>query len=379
MRILHIIYTSGIYGAEKHLLDLLPELKKYDIQCDLIFICPKKSISSLQAYCNQMNEKGIKTTLLPTTSKISVLLTVRTIYRYLKSNNIHIIHSHLFSADIIAVLIKKIYFKKLIILSTKHGYEEKYLVQYGLGNKKPRYNFYYFITRAIIKRTDYNLAVSRSLSEMYYSLKLSKNRMKYVHHGINPEPSSEIQAQVKGNPKIMIVGRLAQIKGHTYLFQALPEIIKKFPELKLFVLGDGPLKGKLIRQAASLNLLDHIEFVGFAKPQTHTPQCQLMIAPSLFESFGLVYIESFALKIPVIAFDAETANQIIENNETGILVHKLNTQALAEKIIYLLESPEIRIKIVENAFNRYLNYYTTERMVKETADWYYSVLNTIKE
>lgn len=374
MRILHIIYTSGIYGAEKHLLYLLPELKKYGIECDLLFICPKKSISSLQEYCFQMNEKGIKTTLLPTTSKISVLLTARTIYRYLKSNNIHIIHSHLFSADIIAVLIKKIYFKKLIVLSTKHGYEEKYLVQYGLGNKKPRYNFYYFITRAIIKRTDYNLAVSRSLSEMYYSLKLSKNKMKYIHHGINPERSSENEAQEKKNPKIMITGRLEQIKGHTYLFQALPEIIKKFPELKLFVLGDGSLKEKLFKQAASLNVLDHIEFVGFAKPQTYTAQCQIMIAPSLYESFGLVYIESFALKIPVIAFDAETANQIIENNVTGILVEKENIRALAEQIIFLLESPEERERISRNAYEKFQAYYTADRMAKETSAWYKSVL-----
>ncbi|HEY5371568.1 MAG TPA: glycosyltransferase family 4 protein [Hanamia sp.] len=370
MRILHLIYTSGIYGAEKHLLDLLPELKKYDIHCDLLFICPKRSIASLQEYCNQMNGKGVKTTLLPTTSKISVLLTARKIFRYLKLNNIRIIHSHLFSADIIAVLIKEIYFKKLIVLSTKHGYEEKYLVQYGLGNKKPRYNFYYFITRAIIKRTDYNLAVSSSLSEMYYSLKLSKNKMKYVHHGISPKPSSEIQAQINGNSNLMIVGRLAQIKGHTYLFQALPEIIKRLPELKLFVLGDGPLKENLIKQAKSLNILSHIKFVGFAKPQTYSSQCQLMIAPSLYESFGLVYIESFALKIPVVAFDAETANQIIENNKTGILVDKLNVDVLAEKIIYLLENPDERKRIVDNAYSKYLEYYTLERMAKETAEWY---------
>lgn len=376
MKVLHVIYTSGIYGAEKHLLDLLPELKKFDIQCDLLFICPKKSVLSLREYCNQLNEKGIKATLLPTTSKISLLLTLPTIFRYLRSNNIHIIHSHLFSADIIAVLIKKIYFKKLIILSTKHGYEEKYLVQYGLGNQKIKYNFYYFITRAIIKRTDYNLAVSRSLSEIYYSLKLSENKMKYVLHGINREPLTEIQKQRKGNPKIMIVGRLAQIKGHSYLFQALPEIIKKFPGLKLFVLGEGSLKEKLIKQAESLNILDHIEFVGFAKPQTYTPECQLIIAPSLYESFGLVYIESFALKIPVIAFDAETANQIIEDNKTGILVHKLNTKALSEKIIYLLGNPDERKRIVENAHSKYLEYYTVERMAKETAEWYRSVLTS---
>lgn len=378
MRILHLIYSSGIYGAEKHLLDLLPGLKKYNIDCELLFICPEESIASLQKYCDEMNGQGIKTTLLPEKSKNFVFQTVKKISRYLKSNHIQIVHSHLFSADLIAVLVKKIYFKNLVILSTKHGYEEKYLVQYGLGNKKIRYNFYYFISRAVIKRIDHNLAVSRALSEMYYSLKLQKNKMKYIHHGINLETYNEKKVQLKGEPKIIMVGRLCQIKGHTYLIQALPEIIKRFPELKLFLIGDGPLKDELINQATSLNVVNHIEFVGFAEPKTYSSQCQLMVLPSLFESFGLVYIESFALRIPVIAFDVEAGNQIIENNVTGILVPKGDIKILAEKIIYLLQFPVERNRIIENAYNKYLAYYNVERMAKETAEWYYSVLDPLQ-
>ncbi|MEO6220330.1 MAG: glycosyltransferase family 4 protein, partial [Ginsengibacter sp.] len=235
-------------------------------------------------------------------------------------------------------------------------------------------NLYYFITRVVINRIDHNLAVSRALSEMYHSLRLGKNNMKYIHHGISLEPCPEKHEQLKGNPKIIIVGRLFPIKGHTYLIQALPEIIKKFPGLKLIVVGDGPLKDRLVHQATSLGVLDHIEFVGFAKPETYSSQCQLMILPSLFESFGLVYIEAFALKIPVIAFDVEAGNQIIENNETGILVAKGDIKMLAEKIMFLLDSPVERNRIIENAYNKYLSYYNVERMAKETAEWYHSVL-----
>ena len=377
MRILHLIYTSGIYGAEKHLLDLLPALKKHDINCELLFICPKKSIPSLQDYCAEMKEKGIKTTLLPTKSKISVLLTARTISRYLKSNNIQIIHSHLFSADLIAVLVKTFYFKNLIILSTKHGYEEKHLMRYGLGNKKIRYNLYYFISRYVIKRIDHNITVSHALSRLYVHIKLCKKEMSYIHHGINLQPSIGKSLSGNGDPKILMVGRLSIIKGHTYLIQALPQIIKKFPNVLLILVGDGPLKKELERQAEELDVLKHIQFVGFAKPGDYSHECQLMILPSLFESFGLVYIESFALKIPVIAFDAEAGNEIIENNETGILVPKEDVKELAEKIISLLESPAERKRIIENAYSKYLNYYNVERMGKETAEWYHSVLKHV--
>ena len=262
MKILHIIYTTGVSGAENHLLDLLPELKKFDINCELVCICPQKNFTSLLAYCAKMNEKGIKTTLLTTRSRMNFLSTAKRIAGYLKSNHINIVHSHLFNADLIAVLVKKFYFKKLVILSTKHGYEEEYLIQYGQGNKRIRYNLYYFISRFVIKRIDHNLAVSRAISDMYAFLRLGKNKMKYVQHGVNIQPSNQKQVQLEGHPKIIIVGRLSEMKGHTYLIQALPEIIQKFPELKLIVLGTGPLKEELVKEAAALNVLHHIEFRG---------------------------------------------------------------------------------------------------------------------
>lgn len=376
MKILHLIYSSGIYGAEKYLHTLLPELKKYGVDCEMLFICPKKSISSLKEYCNEMNEKGIKTTLLPTISQLSFLFTARVVYRYIKSNNIQIVHSHLFSADFIAVLIKKFYLKKLIILSTKHGYEEKYLVQYGLGNKKIPHNLYYYISRAVSKHIDHSFAVSEGTANMYKLLKLGE--MKYIHHGINPLPANVKRINVEGDPKIIIVGRLSEMKGHEYLVKALPKIIKEFPQIKLIVLGEGALKEKLKNLARSLDVHEHIEFVGFAAPGAYIPQCKVMVLPSLFEPFGLVYVESFAARIPVVAFDTQAANEIIENNKTGILINKLNVEALAEKIVYLIGHPDERERIVENAYSKYLDYYTVDRMAKETAEWYESVLNSAK-
>ena len=167
MHILHLIYTGGVSGAERYLLNLLPETNKDGITCELLCVCPNKNVASMQAYCAEMNGKGIKTILLQSSSKLSFLFTARKISRYLKVNNIKIIHSHLFNADLIAFLVKKMYFRKLIILSTKHGYEEEYLVRYGLGNKKIRRNLYYYISKTIVKSIDYNLAISRAISEMY--------------------------------------------------------------------------------------------------------------------------------------------------------------------------------------------------------------------
>jgi glycosyltransferase involved in cell wall biosynthesis len=351
-------------------LQLLPELKKYNISCEAIFICPQKDIYAFKEYCQEMNDLGIKVTLLPIKTKISLLATAYSVGKYLKRNNISLVHSHLFSADLIAVIVKKLFFPRLIVFSTKHGYEEKYLLQYGLGNKKINRNFYYFISKAIIKRIDYNVAVSKTLSRLYTYLKLVKNEMKYINHGVKPNMPDSNKISLEGSPKIMIVGRLSEIKGHTYLLKAMPEVITQFPDVKLYIIGIGPLENDLYNEAKRLNILDHIEFAGLANPANYTHHCQAMVLPSLFESFGLVFIESFALKIPVIAFDTINGNQIIEDNKTGFLVKKEDVKALAEKIIFVLTLPEIAEEVVQNAHLKFRTEYTVEKMARETAHWY---------
>ena len=370
MKILHLIYTSGPFGAEKHLLQLLPELKKHNIDCEAIFICPRKNLSDFKEYCNEMKNLGIKITLLPLSVKISLLSSAYSIHQYLKNNQINHLHSHLFSADFIAVAIKKIFQPHLVLFSTKHGYEENYLLQYGLGSKKIKRNLYYFISKYITRRIDNNVAVSKTLSQLYTYLGLVKNEMKFINHGIKPNQQDSDKIQLVGEPRIMIAGRLSEIKGHTYLLKAMPQVITRFPDIKLYILGIGPLKDDLYLQAKKLQILDHIEFVGLANPANYTSQCQAIILPSLFESFGLVFIESFALKIPVIAFDTVNGNQIIEDNKTGFLVEKEDVKALADKIIFVLKSPKTRERIIGNAYKKFVAEYTVEKMAAEAARFY---------
>ncbi len=374
LKILHLIYTSGPFGAEKHLLQLLPELKKHDINCEVIFICPQKNIPEFKEYCKEMNELGIKITLLPVSSKLSLFARAYTVYKYLKNNQISFLHSHLFTADFIAVLIKKLYLPRVVLFSTKHGYEEEYLHQFGLGNQKIKYNFYYFIARLITKRIDHNVAVSKTLSQLYSYLNLVKCDMKYINHGIKPKSPDGNEISLPGHPKIMIVGRLSEIKGHTYLLKAMPQVIAKFPKIKLYILGIGPLRDKLYQEAKKLSILDHVEFAGLANPANYAKQCQVMVLPSLFESFGLVYIESFALKIPVISFDTVNGNCIIEDKKTGFLVPKEDVKSLALKIIFVLSEPEISKEVVETAYDKFITEYTVEKMSRETASWYRGII-----
>ena len=373
MKVLHLIYTNAAAGAEKHLLYLLPGLQAQGVECEFICVTGKKTYSNIKHYSDEMELQGIKTTVFICKNYLDLFFIAKKINRYIINNNIDFIHSHLFLGDAIAVIIKTFFNRSVKILSTKHGYREDYLIEYGKGNKKPRKNIYYFISRFIIKRITANIAASRFIADMYNNLKLGEKKMKFIYHGIQIKKTGEENINIKGFPKIMIVGRLVKVKGHLFLIEAMPLLLKKFPSLKLLVLGEGNMQSELIKRSAELGLSDHIDFVGYQKPENYTPHCQVMVVPSLFEAFGMVFIEAFSLKIPVVAFNVGAGNEIITNNETGLLATPFSSESLAEKIIYLLQHAEERNKIAENAYDKFINDFTVEKMVAKTVQWYKSI------
>jgi glycosyltransferase involved in cell wall biosynthesis len=377
LKILHLIFSEQVAGAEKHLLSLLPGLQQEGYDCELICVTPLKSKDKFTGYCEELNQRGVKATLI-TGNQYGFLGIAKRIGKYCKENNIRVVHSHLFKSDLLAVLTKELFAKNIFLISTKHGYEEKYLSSYPEHKGKIFYNAYYFISKYLCRNTNEQVTVSRIMSDVYFNLKLTPQPIKYIHHGIDiaVEDITVNAAQFRtGEPQLIIVGRVEKVKGHQYLFDAMPAVAREFPGVKLLVIGEGTEKDNLINKASVLGIKDNVSFLGFQQdPYGYMTHSDLIILPSMFESFGLVYIEAFALQLPVVGFDAPACNEIIVDNETGLLVPMYDSQALAEKILFLLRNPEERKRLAENAYKKYKEYYTTSRMIGETAAWYRSIL-----
>lgn len=373
MKIVHLINTQGISGAEKYLKHLLPGLKAYGIYCDLIVVCPPRAERTLSAYCANMNGLGVRTTLI-TGTRASIINTAWKINRYLKTNDIRILHSHLLNSDLIAAVLKTLFNRKLFLISTKHGYAENVLQQYEPGKFIKLKDLYYRITRFTLRKINVNVAVSHGLAELYHNLKISDDLFPFIHHGISVadfKPEDHREECRRAEQQLIIVGRIEIFKGHRYLLEALPAVIKNFPAVKLLVLGEGSEKSNCIAQVNKLGIKDHVEFLGFKDhPYSYIANSDVIILPSLFEPFGLVYIEAFALKTPVVAFDSPAGNEIMEDGKTGLLVKRHDNAGLAEKIIYLLQNKDKAKEMSEKAYSAYKERFTTETMISNTAAWY---------
>lgn len=375
MKVLHLIYTDGVAGAERHIKCLLPGLSDEGIDCELMIICPHEAVDALKQFYSELAEKKIKITVI-IAGKISSFLLLREINRYLRKNSISVVHSHLIRSDLLVSMVKQLFYKKLFIFSTKHGYNEDVQVDY-ISNTDFRIpkNLYYYATVFTLKNIDRNISVSKFISEMFVNLKLTKNLFHVIYHGVDrseKQPDENNIFYKKGNPQLIIAGRLESLKGHIYAFEAMPEILASFPECKLVLIGDGSLKEHLTEKAKEIGISNHVEFLGFQKnPYFFFRESDLVIIPTMAEAFGLVFIEAMALKIPIVGFDVPAGNEIVHEN-TGCLVPKANSKKLAQQIIHLLNHPEKRKLLSENAYKDYSERYTTATMVRNTAKFYRS-------
>ena len=377
MKILHLIFSEQVGGAEKYLLNLLPALCKENIDCELILVTPKKSKIKFTGFCTEMEQKGVKT-LMITGNKYNFVSIAGKIGKYLKQNNIRFLHTHLFKSDILAVIVKKFYYKNIFLISTKHGYQEKYFIHYHNHKGKINYDLYYFISKYLGHNFNENLTISRAMSDLYFNLKLTPTRMHYIHHGIDLPISSfnENPGEFKSAvPQLIIAGRIEKIKGHQFLLEAMPKVKEAFPDVKLIVIGNGSQKIHLASQVSRLGIGHTVSFLGFQQdPYAFIAASDILVLPSLYEPFGLVFIEAFALKAPVIAFDVPAANELISPDETGILVPVHDINSLAQKIIYLLNNSAERQRLAQNAYIRYTSHFHTARMIGEIVNWYNSLL-----
>ena len=164
---------------------------------------------------------------------------------------------------------------------------------------------------------------------------------------------------------LLSVGRLAIQKGHTYLLDAVPEVLKQFPNAHFAIVGDGHLRSSLQEQVSKLGLGACVHLLGTrADISDLLFAADVFVLPSLWEGLPLVLLEAMSAGLPVVATQVEGVQSIIVNNKNGSLIPSKDVGAIAAALIDILGDPETRIRF--GAHNRFLveNEYTNDRMCK---------------
>ncbi len=258
-----------------------------------------------------------------------------------------VIHAHFLNDGFDALLLKQKLNRPLV--TTLHGHDITKKEKTGLLQKSRKQFF---------SEVDQVIAVSDYIYQQ--ALKNGCPEDKLVKHsiGIDLEKFTQ-QKQESEKPEILFVGRLVEKKGCTYLLQAMSFLKNKYPELKLTIVGDGPLRHTLKAQVENGQL--NVEFVGIESPEKirqRLAKTWMFVAPSITaesgdaEGLGMVFLEAQALKTPVISFASGGVVEAVEDGVTGLLKSEKDVQGLVESIEYFLENQQLRQEFGDNGRKR---------------------------
>ncbi|MFF8843727.1 glycosyltransferase family 4 protein [Streptomyces sp. NPDC015127] len=158
-------------------------------------------------------------------------------------------------------------------------------------------------------------------------------------------------------PVVVCVSRLVPRKGQDTLILAMPEILAKVPDAVLLIVGGGPYENDLRKLAAETGVTDAVRFTG-AVPWSELPAhygagdvfampCRTRRGGLDVEGLGIVYLEASATGLPVVAGDSGGAPDAVLDGETGWVVPGGSPQDAADRIVALLDDPELRRRMGE--------------------------------
>jgi glycosyltransferase involved in cell wall biosynthesis len=149
-----------------------------------------------------------------------------------------------------------------------------------------------------------------------------------------------------GAPVVGTTSRLSSEKGLPILLEAFALVLTRLPRARLLVVGDGPERTNLERQAQALDIRHAVIFAGFQHDvATHLGLFWVTAAPSFREAFPLSLLESLAAGVPVVASRVGGIPELVRDGETGLLVEPGNPRQLADAISCVLEDPALRQRL----------------------------------
>lgn len=173
-------------------------------------------------------------------------------------------------------------------------------------------------------------------------------KLRVVHCGVARSEYRHPDRPSGARPRVLCVGRLVGEKGHAVLLNAFALLAREGYDFEAVLVGSGPLRDRLQRLAAKLEIADRVAFAG-ALGHDQVGRCyasaSLFCSASFAEGLPVVLMEAMASERPVIATAIAGVRELVRDGETGLLVTPGRADELARAIARLLESPALRARL----------------------------------
>jgi glycogen(starch) synthase len=215
-----------------------------------------------------------------------------------------------------------------------------------------------------------------------------RDKIDVIPNGVETERFDHLEGQDLGHFRhmyalpyediIFSVGRVVFEKGIHLLIQAMPLVLREHPSAKLVVAGKGPELEALRSLCWQVGVGEKVLLTGFISDEDRDKLFKIAdcaVFPSLYEPFGIVALEAMAARCPVVVSAVGGLQDVVENNETGIIVYPSDVASLSWGIVHTLQHPKWSAARVENAYRVVRERYNWEHIAQMTAKVYRQVID----
>ncbi len=249
------------------------------------------------------------------------------------------------------------------LITTFHGYDAT-ATQDHAGPRRLLDRIYANQRRRLQREGSLFVAVSHFIRQKLIERGYPEDRTVTIPIGVDVDLFTP-QREEPPSPMVLFVGRMVEKKGITYLLDAMAEVAKIRQDVRLVLIGEGPLMPALIDQACALEL-PNIIFMGACDSATVRQQmglASMLVAPSVTAASGdseglpIVVCEAQAMGLPVVGTMHAGIPEVVKHEKTGLLVSERSIHQLAQSIALLVNRPALRRRMgVEARTNICLNY-----------------------
>ena len=208
--------------------------------------------------------------------------------------------------------------------------------------------------------------------EVSLHYKIDVNRFKIIPHGISLENSPKIiSVDISNKPKVRVlyVGRFEKRKGFEDFLRSIPLILSSQLNIHIDICGDDSEYYSSVIKRFGHNVTLH-GYLSFSELEHLYRKCDIFVAPSRYESFGLVYLEAMKYGKPVVACNSGGTPEVVKDRVTGILVEPGNYKAISESVIELVKNPKLRMTLGKAGFDRTRNLFSLDQLIDSTVEYY---------
>lgn len=353
-RVLHVIRADGLSGAERHLVQLVADLRNLGWASDVLIAT--RATHRVSSFAELLRQAGADVTAMRARLDVSALLGLA-LARAFRGARHDVVHSHLVHADwhVGAVAL---FGHSPALVSTKHNHDP-----FRTGWP------FRLLERAWMRRSQGTIAISTSLAD--FIERWCGLRPVVVHYGLAPGPSPPPVPRWRDGLRMLAVGRLERQKGFDVLIDAVARARADNSELRVDICGEGSQRTELQALIERLGVADLVRLLGQRDDvQELMLQADVLVHPARWEGFGLVLLEAMRAGLPVLATNVGAIPEVVKEGTSGLLVQPDDAAALAAAMARIAADDDLLARLGAAGRERLTEVFQPERTAIATRDVY---------